>query len=200
MKPWERHLSLVTEEGDAPPPRQAFVPREERAPVEAPKPSAPAAASFVPPPSKEPPPPEMPLVESPMAAQWLGIVEGVRGQKRILGTVLEHARPLSLVDGTLSLGFVKGRDDYALRSITEELNALQTLLSETLKSPTKVDLVTLAEGQPVVASLAESNERAEREQKAARLRGGREHEVIKRAAAILGAEIEDVRDLGGANT
>jgi hypothetical protein len=50
---------------------------------------------------------------------------------------------------------------------------------------------------PVVASLAESNERAEREQKAARLRDGREHEMIKRAAAILGAEIEDVRDLGG---
>jgi hypothetical protein len=141
---------------------------------------------------------ERPLIESPIAAQWLTIVEGVRAQKKMLGSMLEQARPLSLADGTLSLGFVKGQDDYALKNITEETQTLQTLFSELLNVPTKLRVVELVAGRdPVVASLAESNERAEREQKAARLRDGREHEMIKRAAAILGAEIEDVRDLGG---
>jgi len=98
----------------------------------------------------------------------------------------------------LSLGFLKGVDDYALKSVTEELHPLQALLSDLLGTTTTVKIVELTMGEnPVIASIAETKDRAEREAKAARLKQGREHETIKQAAAILGAEIEDVRDLGG---
>ena len=48
-----------------------------------------------------------------------------------------------------------------------------------------------------VVSLAESMDRADREAQAARLKLGREHPAILEAVRILGAEIEEVRDLGG---
>jgi DNA polymerase-3 subunit gamma/tau len=197
--PWERHLSLVPPAEEERPAAQTAEPLR-RAPVEPPREVAEARPAPVAAPAaqREAPPPPSDRVESPIAAHWATLVEAVRAQKKMLGSMLEQARALSLIDGTLSLGFIRGQDDYAQKNIAEDLQTLQSLIAEARGAPTTLKLVELVAGrEPIVSSMAESNERAEREQKATRLREGREHEVIKRAAAILGAEIEDVRDLGG---
>ncbi len=131
-----------------------------------------------------------------LSARWPELVEGIRTRKRVLGSFLEHARPLSLANGELALAFSRG-DLYAEKVRTEK-GSLENVLTELLQAPTRLKIVELsASDGPSVASLAETNDRQDREAREARLRGGREHPAILRAVAVLGGEIEDVRDLGG---
>ena len=135
-------------------------------------------------------------VDASLNERWPGLVDGIRGRKRLLGLALGHARPLALTEGELSLGFPKG--GHAAQQVTEEKAALEAIVGELLKSPTRVRIVELQAGEGAeIASLAETSDRVEREARDARLRAGRENPAVLRAASLLGAEIEDVRDLGG---
>jgi DNA polymerase-3 subunit gamma/tau len=184
-KPWERHLSLVPTTGDAAPPPAAPIV------AEAPAPPSPVA----PPPAPMPEVPAM-VADTALMEQWPRLVEGIRARKKMLGTFLEHARPLSLTSGELSLGFQKG--DVFAQSVTTDRQTLEGLLGELLQTPTKVRIVELQSGEgAAVASLAESNDKAAKEARDARLRAGREHPAVLRAVQMLGAEIEEVKDLGG---
>jgi hypothetical protein len=129
--------------------------------------------------------------------RWAEYVDAVRGRKRLLGTMLDHARPLLLEAGELVLGFARG--DIYVQSIAPERAALEELLSEVSGQKLRVKVVELRPDEEArFGSLAQTNERAEKDAKVARLKAGREHEGILRVVARLGAEIEDVRDLGGA--
>jgi hypothetical protein len=126
-------------------------------------------------------------------------VEGVRQQKKMLGSFLEHARPLTLEGGELSLGFLKG--EIFSQKVTADRATLEALLSELLRTPTRVKIVEFsASERTAVASLAETTDKAQREARDARLKQGREHPAVLRAIQALGAEIEEVRDLGGAGS
>ena len=114
----------------------------------------------------------------------------------MLGSFLEHARPLSLSGGELALGFQKG-EVYGQR-VTTDRATVESILAELLSAPTRLRVVELQAGEAAaVASLAESNDKAAREAREQRLRVGREHAAVQRAVQLLGAEIEEVKDLGG---
>jgi DNA polymerase-3 subunit gamma/tau len=186
-KPWDRHLSLV-------PPPEGATRLAPPAPVVPPPPveTRPVEPVSVTPPVEVP----RPMGDAALSARWPELVEGIRTRKRVLGSFLEHARPLSLANGELALAFSRG-DLYAEKVRTEK-GSLENVLTELLQAPTRLKIVELsASDGPSVASLAETNDRQDREAREARLRGGREHPAILRAVAVLGGEIEDVRDLGG---
>jgi hypothetical protein len=186
QKPWGRHLELVP-------------PADESRPPESVAPAAPPAAAIAPEPVRAPPPkiapPQVPFDEA-LAQRWQSIVDGVRSRKKILGAVLEHARPVSLSGGELVIAFRAG--EIFAKNVSDEKAALETVLNELLQAPTRIKVVELStEESTAMASIADTNDRIAREAREARLRAGREHPAIARAASLLNAEIEDVRDLGG---
>jgi DNA polymerase-3 subunit gamma/tau len=189
-KPWERHLSLVPSPADAP----------QAPPVEAPAPpvAMPAAAPVAVPPPPPPAAAQTPALpaDTALMARWPSIVEGVRATRRVLASFLDHARPMSLAEGELTLGFTRG-DIYA-EKVKAERSTLEATFREVLQAPVRLKILELQAGEGAsISSVAETNDRAEREAREARLKTGREHPAIQRAVAVLGAEIEDVRDLGG---
>lgn len=120
----------------------------------------------------------------------------VKATKPMLGSFLEHALPLSLADGVLKLGFARG-STYA-RGVDDDKQTLASLLSTELGCALRVEVVEVAQTSGLgVATLADAHDQAQRQAREARLAMGREHPSIERAVAMLGAEIEDVRDLGG---
>ena len=179
--PWDRHLSLVpAPSAEVAEPPAPVAPREEV------RPPAPQQAVAETPPA----------IKSDLLAQWTSVVAYVRGKKPAMAAVLEHARPIGIEGGELALGFVKG--DMSAERIVSDRQALQSLIGEALRTAIHIKVVELdGAAATQVASLAEENDRASREARDARLKTGREHPAILRAASLLGAEIEDVRDLGG---
>ncbi len=193
--PWERHLSLVPKEEPAAEPAAAEEMGLEPVLVSAPPPTAPAVTV------QAEPPPAAPVEISParleLMQRWGGLVEALKLKRRAVGSVLEHARPVALEGRTLTLGFTKG--DFHAQQAVESRKAIEGLLSEEFGSAIELRITELSVADSTgVRSLAEEQEHANREARAARLKAGREHPAIVEAAQILGAEIEDVRDLGGA--
>lgn len=189
--PWARHLSLVPDVSP-PPPEAAPVPAPPSPPIEAPRVEAPSVAST----PSEPPAVVEVAVDSALKQRWPSAVAQVKVTKPLLGSFLEHALPLSLADGVLRLGFARG-SSYA-RSIDEDRQTLAALLSTEFGSTVRVEVVEVAQTTGMgVATLADEHDRAQQQAREARLTMGREHPSIGRAVAMLGAEIEDVRDLGG---
>jgi hypothetical protein len=137
-----------------------------------------------------------PPVDRMLAERWPSWVDGVRGRRRALASLLEHARPLTFTAGQLTLGFVRG--DFHARSLGESLAAAEALLSEVAGEPVRVKVLELEAGAAQqVSSMAESADRAEREAREARLKAGREHPEIVAIVELLGGEVEEVRDLAG---
>jgi len=136
-----------------------------------------------------------------LLARWPELVAGVSERKKAAGACLSHARPVSLTNGELELAFRAG--DLYVQRIGDERQALEVIFSELLGAPTRLRIVEVKQereaGSSIVGSIAENNDRTAKAALDARLRTGREHPAIQRAVAILGAEIEDVRDLGGAS-
>lgn len=190
--PWERHLSLVSshQPSPEPPPQRASFAAPEPPP---PPPPAPA------PPEPEPASPALPsrqVLPDERHARWRAVVDAVGERKRLLGSCLEHARLLTWDEGHLSLGFERG--DIYLQNVTSDRPLLEELLTQALGGPVRLELVELApDATGMVATLAEAQDQAEREARAERLRLGREHPAVMAAARLLGADIEDVKDLGG---
>jgi DNA polymerase-3 subunit gamma/tau len=183
--PWERHLSLVP------------------GGVETPRPPEPAAAapatSPMPSPVEAPTPRPSPAMEpvsrdEALESRWPAVVKAVRERRPAMGSLLEHARPMSFAAGMLTLGFAP--NDFHAQSLAGSARDVEGLLGEALGAPVKLSVVTVAAAAGV-ATLAESKDQAEREAQAARLKLGREHPSILEAVRVLGAEIEEVRDLGG---
>lgn len=193
-RPWERHLSVVPGGASETPAAEAPSVRPE--PVVAAPPAPMVAATPVPPPPPTPPPGPPVVVDSALVARWPSLVEGVRERRRPLASFLEHARPLGLTETELTLGFTRG-SNYAQR-INEDQKTVEGLLAEVLGHPIRLKLAEVNEREAhAVPTLAESRERAERAAQAGRLQEGREHTSVLLALKVLGAEIEDVKDLGG---
>jgi DNA polymerase-3 subunit gamma/tau len=191
--PWERHLSLVPGgEGPSRPPAPAAVPPAmSSAPTE---PIVPVAAAPVTAGPVEAPPAPVVARDEALAARWPAVVRAVRERRPSMGSLLEHARPMSFADGVLTLGFAP--NDFHAQSLAGSARDVEGLLGEALGAPVKLAVVTVA-ARDGVATLAESMDQAEREAQAGRLKLGREHPAILEAVRILNAELEEVRDLGG---
>ena len=179
--PWDRHLTLVPG-GESAAPR---VPEAIAPPLVAPVPSVAPAPSPIPP---------SPARDAALEARWPAVVRAVREKRPAMGSLLEHARPMSFEAGLLTLGFAP--NDFRAQSLAGSARDVEGLLAEALGISVKLAVATVA-AEAGVVSLAESMDRADREAQAARLKLGREHPAILEAVRILGAEIEEVRDLGG---
>ena len=95
------------------------------------------------------------------------------------------------------LGFARG--DFHARGLADERSAVEALLIEVLGRVVRLEIVELTDEQSGrIPSMAESFDRAEAQAHAQRLALGREHPAVRLAARLLGADVEEVRDLGGA--
>lgn len=129
--------------------------------------------------------------------QWADLVARVREDRPLLASCLTHAVPLGWEGTVLRLGVE--RDGTFARTLSDEKQELALLLSKALGQTLSVEIVPLAQTQgQAMQTLADAQDEATREALAERLRLGREHPSILRAAAVLGADIDDVRDLGDA--
>lgn len=199
--PWERyrHLSVVPDTSES----LAAVPEDIQAPVvHAPVVQTPVVQTPVveaPPPvvaeSRVAPPPAATASESDFLSRWTAAVAFVRTSRPMLGSCLEHALPLGLSNRTLRIGFVT-RSAFE-RTVADNKQSIEALLSEALAETIRLELETVADGAVQgVETIAGAQDKVANDARASRLKVGWEHPSILHAASLLGANIEDVRDLG----
>ena len=201
QNPWERRLSVVPAPASEPAAENEEMGME---PALVSAPPVAVAAAPVPAPAPLPTPivaAPQPVENSParveLMQRWGALVAALKERRRSVGSLLEHARPVALDGAVLTLGLSKG--DFHAQQLIDSRKAVEALLSEEFGTPVELRITELSAADSAgVRSLAEETEHADRAAKAARLKAGREHPAILEAAQILGAEIEDVRDLGGA--
>lgn len=191
LRPWERHLSIVPSVTEPPPVEEEATqapPAGEPLAAEPERPTVPAASADAETSEQAP--------ASDLQSHWPVAVDAVRRNRPMLGSCLEHALPLELANGVLRLGLTRG--SAFARNVEDEKQTLEALLADALGEAIRLELVTVADtsGQGV-ETIADAQEKMMNEARAERLRVGREHPAIAQAAALLGADIEDVRDLGG---
>ncbi len=158
--------------------------------------SPPKAQSILQRPAQEAPPPKKP--EAPVAVTtankgWQGLVEQVRQSRPMLGSVLEHGRPLKLELPTLEIGYPAGSfmiSQLQEQEISQDLEALATAY---FGQPVKLRITGIDAGQQdAPPSLVETRQAKETD----RMRRLREdavgHPALKSVQEIFNGKIKKV--------
>jgi len=147
-------------------------------------------------PAAEPPPPKKP--EAPVATKtdsrgWQGLVDKVKQSRPMLGSVLEHGRPLQLEPPVLEVGYPQG--SFMTGQLQEEdvRHDLEELATEYFGTTVKLKVTTVsAEVQNAPKSLVETR----REEETDRMRRLREdaveHPALKMVQDVFGGKIKKI--------
>jgi len=147
-------------------------------------------------PAAEPPPPKKP--EAPVATttdskRWQGLVDMVKQSRPMLGSVLEHGRPLKLEAPILDVGYPKGSfmiGQLQEDDIRHDLEALATeYFGTTIKL--KVSMVD-AEAQDAPKSLVETRQEEETDRMRRLREDAVEHPALKAVQDVFGGRIKKV--------
>ncbi len=166
-----------------------------------PLPSARNAQSYqAPPQPQEPPSPPPPpkKSEAPVAAStdskgWQGLVDQVKQNRPMLGSVLEHARLLKLEPPILELGYQNG--SFMLSQLQEQdINQdLETLASEYFGQAIKLRLTPIdARQQDTPPSLVETRQAKETDRMRRLREDAMEHPALKTVQDIFDGKIKKV--------
>jgi DNA polymerase III subunit gamma/tau len=161
-------------------------------PVVSGRPGPPPAA---PPPTAERPPkkPDPPAVLRPHARGWEGLVEEVKQNRPMAGSVLEHGRPLRLEPPMLEVGYPEGSFHLAHFQDITNRQAVEAIARLYFDHPVTLRVVPLqAEQQDVPPSLVEARQ-AEESDRQRRLReNALNHPALKAVQDIFGGEVKTV--------
>jgi hypothetical protein len=125
-------------------------------------------------------------------------------KKNALAATLEHTVPIAIGAAEVVIGLSRAQARTGFLTDRENRAALEAAFERVIGSRPAVRLVE-REGVPEAGasaagagrqSVAEQREEARTKAAAARVQQGREHPNVLAAVALLGGEIEDVRDLG----
>lgn len=164
--------------------------------------AAPAAAATRPgpPPSAPPPTTERPPKKTdppaalrPRARGWEGLVEEVKQNRPMAGSVLEHGRPLRLEPPTLEVGYPAGSFHLAHFQDAANRQAVEAIARLYFDHPVTLRVVALqTEQQDLPPSLVEARQ-AEESDRQRRLReNALNHPALKAVQEIFGGEVKTV--------
>ena len=156
-------------------------------------PARPAAPP--PPPPRELPPkkPEPPLPAQPRARGWEELVEQVKKSRPMVGSILEHGRPLRLEPPTLEIGYPEGSFHLAHFQEADNRQAVEAVARLYFDHPVTLRVVALApDRQDVPPSLLETRQSQESDRQRRLRENALNHPALKAVQEIFGGEVKNV--------
>jgi len=153
-----------------------------------------AAAPPPPPPGEHPPKkPEPPSPAPPRARGWEELVEQVKKSRPMVGSILEHGRPLRLEPPTLEIGYPEGSFHLAHFQEADNRQAVEALARLYFDHPVTLRVVALApDRQDVPPSLLETRQSQESDRQRRLRENALNHPALKAVQEIFGGEVKNV--------
>ena len=152
-----------------------------------PPPSAPPPAEGF---SKKPDPPAAPL---PRARGWEGLVEEVKKNRPMVGSILEHGRLLRLEPPALEIGYQEGSFHLAHFQDADNRQAVEAIARLYFDHPVMLRVVALtADRQDAPPSLAEARQAQESDRQRRLREDALNHPALKAVQEIFGGEVKNV--------
>jgi DNA polymerase-3 subunit gamma/tau len=154
-----------------------------------------AGPSPPPPPFSEPAPkkPEPPPPAQPRARGWEELVEQVKKSRPMVGSILEHARPLRLEPPALEIGYPEGSFHLAHLQDADNREAVEAVARLCFDHPVTLRVVALAPDlQDVPLSLLETRQNLESDRQRRLRENALKHPALKAIQEIFGAEVKTV--------
>ena len=154
-------------------------------------PARPAAPS----PPRELPPkkPEPPLPAQPRARGWEELVEQVKKSRPMVGSILEHGRPLRLEPPTMEIGYPEGSFHLAHFQEADNRQAVEAVARLYFDHPVTLRVVALApDSQDVPPSLVETRQSQESDRQRRLRENALNHPALKAVQEIFGGEVKNV--------
>ena len=148
------------------------------------------------PPAAEPPPPkkpEAPVATSTASNGWQGLVNKVKQSRPMLGTVLEHGRPLKLDPPVLEIGYPQG--SFMTGQLQEEdvRRDLEALAAEHFGAVVKLKIATVeAEEQDAPKSLVETRQEEETDRMRRLREDAMQHPALQAVQDVFHGKIKKV--------
>ena len=158
-------------------------------------PALPARPAAPPPPPRELPPkkPEPPLPAPPRARGWEELVEQVKKSRPMVGSILEHGRPLRLEPPTLEIGYPEGSFHLAHFQEADNRQAVEAVARLYFDHPVTLRVVALApDRQDVPPSLLETRQSQESDRQRRLRENALNHPALKAVQEIFGGEVKNV--------
>jgi DNA polymerase-3 subunit gamma/tau len=153
-----------------------------------------AAAPPPPPPGERPPKkPEPPPPAPPRARGWEELVEQVKKSRPMVGSILEHGRPLRLEPPTLEIGYPEGSFHLAHFQEADNRQAVEAVARLYFDHPVTLRVVALApDRQDVPPSLLETRQNQESDRQRRLRENALDHPALKAVQEIFGGEVKSV--------
>jgi len=148
-----------------------------------------------PPPFSEPAPkkPEPPPPVQPRARGWEELVEQVKKSRPMVGSILEHARPLRLEPPALEIGYPEGSFHLAHLQDADNRQAVEAAARLCFDHPVTLRVVALTpDRQDVPPSLVETRQSQESDRQRRLRENALQHPALKAIQEIFGAEVKTV--------
>jgi DNA polymerase-3 subunit gamma/tau len=157
--------------------------------------AAATARAQAPPPPAEPPPkkPDPPAAALPNARGWQGLVEQVKKSRPVIGSILEHGRPLRLEPPALEVGYPEGSFHLAHFQDADNRQAVEVVARLYFDHPVILRVVALATGEDQVPPSLVEERKAQESDRQRRLReDALNHPALKAVKDIFGGEVKTV--------
>jgi DNA polymerase-3 subunit gamma/tau len=159
-----------------------------------PRDSAPVARETQHPPASTSPPPSGD--PSPVEEGWTGFVSFVAREKRRLGPVLEHGRPLRFSAECVEIGFLEGSLHLACLQDDETMASLVEMAGRYWKSSPAVRVIPLTgEARDLPSTVREKKNRDRAGRQRELEESARKNTVVSAALEIFGGEIGEVVEI-----
>lgn len=157
-------------------------------------PALPARPAAPPPPRELPPKkPEPPLPAQPRARGWEELVEQVKKSRPMVGSILEHGRPLRLEPPTLEVGYPEGSFHLAHFQEADNRQAVEAVARLYFDHPVTLRVVALApDRQDVPPTLLETRQSQESDRQRRLRENALSHPALKAVQEIFGGEVKNV--------
>jgi DNA polymerase-3 subunit gamma/tau len=149
-----------------------------------------------PPPAGEPPPKksEPPAVPPPRARGWEGLVEQVKQSRPMIGSILEHGRPLRLELPAVEIGYPEGSFHLAHFQDADNRQAVEAVARLYFDHPVTLRVVSLAADrqEQIPPSLVEERQALESDRRRRLKEDALSHPALKAVQEIFGGEVKTV--------
>jgi DNA polymerase-3 subunit gamma/tau len=155
----------------------------------------PAGRAGAPPPPAEPPPkkPDPLAAPLPRARGWEGLVEQVKKSRPVIGSILEHGRPLRLEPPELEVGYPEGSFHLAHFQDADNRQAVEAVARLYFDHPVMLRVVALnTEKHQAPPSLVEERKAQESDRQRRLREDALNHPALKAVKEIFGGEVKTV--------
>ncbi len=158
-------------------------------------PGAPTSSVSAPPPDRGPSPkkPEASAVAATENKGWQGLVEMVKQSRPMIGSVLEHGRPLKLEPPQLEIGYPEGSFMLEQFKDSETCRVIEELAGAYFDHPVTLKVTTMAAGESdAPRSLAETRQAQETDRMRRLKEDALNHPALKAVQDVFGGEVKKV--------